>query len=105
MTGRELESLFFRPPASKTDGNAARRLSSDRYRPPPVRSDRAPYHLDLAAVLPVRAQEIADAGQLVFHVVGDTGGVNGTGAQISVAQQMGRQIHESELPDQPSFFY
>jgi hypothetical protein len=31
--------------------------------------------------------------------------VNGTGAQVSVADQMARQIRESALPEQPSFFY
>jgi hypothetical protein len=70
-----------------------------------VQTGRAPYHLDLSAVLPRRAQAIQEAGQLVLHMVGDTGGINGIGAQVSIADHMTRQIHESEMPDQPSFFY
>jgi acid phosphatase type 7 len=106
MDSSQLESLFFRPPADTAGERAARhRLSSDRFRPPPIQSGRAPFHLDLAAVLPSRARAIEQAGRMVFHVAGDTGGVNGTGAQINVADHMTRQIHESAMPDQPSFFY
>lgn len=75
------------------------------FRTPPVRPDRAPFHLDLASIAPQRAAAITQAGQLVFHAVGDTGGVNGTGAQQNVADHMTRQISDTALPEQPSFFY
>lgn len=80
-------------------------LSKKEYRPPPVAAERVPFHLDLADILPNRPDAINSAGKIVFHAVGDTGGVNGTGAQLNVADQMARQIRESMLPDQPSFFY
>lgn len=106
MNAAQLESYFFRPPLTSAQQRAARnRQSSDRFRPPPIAPERAPYHLDLAAVLPTRCDAIKEAGRMVFHVVGDTGGVNGTGAQVNVADHMSRQIHDSELPDQPSFLY
>ena len=106
MTGDQLESLFFRPaPESTVERATRKRQSSDRFRPPRALTHRAPYHLDLASVLPARALAIQKAGRLVFHVTGDTGGVNGLGAQQSVADHMARQIHESAMPDQPSFFY
>ncbi len=106
MDASQLESLFFRRRATTAEERAARsRQSSERFRPPKVDRSRAPYHLALAAVLPSRAAAIRDASRLVFHVVGDTGGVNGPGAQINVADHMARQIHDAEMPDQPSFLY
>jgi hypothetical protein len=106
MTGEQLESLFFRPlPETTTERSTRKRQSSDRFRPPRIRTERAPYHLDLASVLPSRTRAIEQAGRIVFQMTGDTGGVSGTGAQVNVADHMARQIHETELPDQPSFFY
>jgi hypothetical protein len=106
MDSVQLESLFFRPAPANADQVSERRgESSQDFRPPPVQSNRKPYHLDLAAVLPQRTQAIRQAGKICFHTVGDTGGVNGLGAQENVADHMTRQIHESSLPDQPSFFY
>lgn len=106
MDAPQLERFFFRPPSATAEERAARRrLSSERFRPPKVQAERAPFHLDLAAVLPARTEAIRKAGRIVFHMVGDTGGINGTGAQQNVADHMTRQIHESKMPDQPSFFY
>ncbi len=46
-----------------------------------------PYHMDLSAILPAdEVQEISDAGNLVFHCLGDTGGVQDEGPQAMVAQ-------------------
>jgi hypothetical protein len=106
MNSKQLESLFFRPaPASADQISERRGDSSQDFRPPPIQPDRRPYHLDLAAVLPQRTAAIQQAGKICFQVVGDTGGVNGLGAQQNVADHMARQIHESSWPDQPSFFY
>ncbi len=106
MDATQIESLFFRSPAKTAAERSARKhQSSERFRPPKVDRGRAPYHLDLAAVLPSRARSIRESGRLVFHVVGDTGGVNGTGAQINVADHMAAQIHDASGPDQPSFLY
>ncbi|WP_165071994.1 metallophosphoesterase family protein [Paludisphaera rhizosphaerae] len=106
MDATELERFFFRPPAeSAVVRTAQRRLSSDLFRAPRLQTDRSPYHLDLADVLPTRARAVAEAKKLVFHTVGDTGGVNGNGAQINVADHMAHQINNSTLPDQPSFLF
>ena len=46
-----------------------------------------PATMDLSAILPPdEVQEIADAGNLVFHCLGDTGGVQDEGPQSMVAQ-------------------
>lgn len=48
---------------------------------------------------------IIEAGKIVFHMVGDTGGVNGTDVQDELAVQMEQQITSTNLQDQPAFFY
>jgi predicted phosphodiesterase len=106
MNSIQLESFFFRPaPKSADQLSELRGESSKEFRPPPIRLERKPYRLDLAAVLPQRNEAIRQAGKICFHTVGDTGGVNGLGAQQNVADHMTRQIHDSSLPDQASFFY
>jgi hypothetical protein len=106
MSHQDVERLFFRPaPASAAAVAARRRESSEGFQSPPVRTESAPYHLDLAAVLPARTQAIRQAGQIVFHTVGDTGGVSGRGAQENVADHMTRQVETTTLPEQPSFLY
>jgi hypothetical protein len=106
MDAAEIERFFFRPPpATAAERAARRRQSSDLYRPPRVLAERVPFRLDLSAVIPSRAKAIGDAKKLVFHAVGDTGGANGNGAQVNVANHMARQIHATLPPYQPSFFY
>jgi hypothetical protein len=102
----DIEQFFFRSPAAPgLESAGAARHSHKEFRPPPIEKDRAPFHLDLAACLPTRTRAIAQAGQVVFHMVGDTGGVNGTGAQQNVADHMAQQVRDTQFPDQPSFFY
>src|SRR4051812_11257365 len=106
MPALDVERFFFRPPAAPgLESMQVQGPSKKEFRPPPPPSGRPPFHLDLAAVLPARARAVRQAGRLVFHMVGDTGGVNGTGAQQNVADHMARQIREADLPEQPSFFY
>ena len=106
MSAHDVERFFFRSLGeADLESVEARGPSNKEYRLPPIRADRAPFRLDLATVLPTRSRAIQEAGQIVFHMVGDTGGVNGTGAQQNVADHMARQIRETKLPEQPSFFY
>lgn len=106
MNSQELEKLFFNPPSrSAADILARRRQTSDNFRQPPKPTGPAPYHLDLARIIPRRVAAIQAAGQLVCHVVGDTGDVNGTGAQQNVADHMTGQYYVSAQSDQPSFCY
>ncbi|MBN9381947.1 MAG: metallophosphoesterase [Chitinophagaceae bacterium] len=49
--------------------------------------------------------KIKQNNQLAFHLVGDTGGVNGTDIQDALANQMEKQIQQSGDADKPAFFY
>jgi Calcineurin-like phosphoesterase len=65
--------------------------------------------LPLDIVLPGADAKIAAAKAMVFHAVGDTGGVNGTATQEGLAEVMVHQIEESRTKAQPGneplFFY
>jgi hypothetical protein len=104
MNAKDIERFFFQT-TTGPESSEKRGAGHKEFRPPPVRQEHAPFRLALAEVLPARCRAIEQAGQLVFHMVGDTGGVNGTGAQQNVADHMTRQIHDTDLPEQPSFFY
>jgi hypothetical protein len=61
---------------------------------------------DVASILTAaQIQAINDAGKMVFHCVGDTGGVNGTEIQDELAVQMEAQITNAAAADVPAFFY
>jgi hypothetical protein len=80
-----------------------RARGNERFYPLPPPTGTAPFHLDLADIL--KADEIAaikSAGQLVFHVAGDTGGVKRPEVQQIVADKMEEQLHET---GRPAFFY
>jgi hypothetical protein len=55
MISQDVEHLFFRPaPTSAAEVASRRRESSESFQSPPVRTENAPYHLNLAAILPTR---------------------------------------------------
>lgn len=58
----------------------------------------------LATVAPDAAKAVAKHGKLVFHTVGDTGGVDGSETQERIAAAMQEQIDKLPVPDQPHFF-
>ena len=68
----------------------------------PAPTGKPPYHLDLKAVLGKEAvAAIAKSGRLVFHAVGDTGGIDNQWPQQIVAHWM-----EKDAAQQfPAFFY
>src|SRR5438132_11286932 len=72
--------------------------------PPPT--GQAPFHLSLGTVLSQQAmQRINDSGRMIFHCVGDTGGVN-TPTQIeNVASFMERDFSCTDPSSHPSFCY
>lgn len=45
------------------------------------------------------------AGKLVFHCVGDTGGIHGTATQESIAGAMEDQLTQASDDERPAFFY
>lgn len=61
--------------------------------------------LQLETVLPGITEDITNAGKLVFHAVGDTGGIHGTETQETLAAGMQRQIDEASADDRPRFLY
>jgi hypothetical protein len=61
--------------------------------------------LDVVLQNPAEEQRIIKSGRLVFHCVGDTGGVNGTQAQEAVAHAMEAQIQSAAEADRPAFFF
>jgi acid phosphatase type 7 len=60
-----------------------------------------PYHYDLADTFPDIANTIEKQNQMVFHVAGDTGGVQDGEFQNNVAEQM----IDALLSGKPQFFY
>lgn len=74
------------------------------FQPLPPPTGAAPYRLDLAALLGDAAvKAIADRKLLVFHTVGDTGGVKSPEPQEIVSQWMEHDFDALDPP--PSFFY
>jgi hypothetical protein len=66
-----------------------------------------PAHLTLPfdVIDPKRCAAAEKAGRLVFHAVGDTGGVHGTATQEAIATAMEEQIKTSDPGHAPAFFY
>src|ERR1700730_8851663 len=73
------------------------------FRPLPAPTGQLPYHLSIADVLPPD-QVQAITKQLVFHIVGDTGGVKTPVPQENVARQMELDF-ASKQDAPPAFFY
>ena len=63
-----------------------------------------PYHYDIAGSFPDIARDIGQAGKMVFHVVGDTGGVQDGEFQNNVAAQMIEHLTSSKNA-RPQFCY
>lgn len=63
------------------------------FQPLPRPLGLAPYHYDLTEHFPDIAQSITAAKKMVFHVVGDSGGVKDAEFQGNVAEQMVEQLH------------
>jgi len=74
------------------------------FQPLPAPLGQPPYHFDLETVVPGITASAAQLGKLVFHVVGDTGGIKNPDHQLATASAM---VNDLSLPaDQaPSFFY
>jgi len=54
---------------------------------------------------PAASDAATEAGQLVFHCAGDTGGVNGTATQDFIAEAMEEQLKEAAEGSKALFFY
>jgi acid phosphatase type 7 len=72
--------------------------------PPPTGA--LPFHLSLDSVLSAEAmQSIESSGTLVFHAVGDTGGVNTPTYIGNVASYIKADFSGNDTSTHPSFFY
>src|SRR5712692_4338380 len=76
---------------------------TQRFQPLPLPLGEPPYHYDLESTLPGIGKKAAHDGKIVFHTVGDTGGVKNADYQGAVAAAMkGDLIPAAQAPD---FFY
>jgi hypothetical protein len=102
-----VNSPRFNKPRRAFGDPVAEPKANPRFIPPPV-TNFTNLNLPLDVVLrkSEEMKRIAAAGKLVFHAVGDTGGIKGEEAQEAVAHAMEEQIqHASSLSDRPAFFY
>jgi len=78
--------------------------STQSFQPLPPPLGQPPYHYDLESVLPGIGAQAAANGKIVFHCVGDTGGIKNGDYQTNVADAMKSDLG---LPAAqiPSFFY
>src|SRR5579883_287909 len=74
--------------------------------PLPTPTGKAPYHISLDSILPpAQMQSIQQAQRLVFHVVGDTGGVKAPQDQQDMAEHMEMDFDNPDPTARPMFFY
>jgi acid phosphatase type 7 len=74
------------------------------FQPLPRPLGLAPFHYDLSVSFPDLAQAIAQQGKMVFHVAGDTGGVQDGEFQNNVAEHMIERLNNATGP-KPLFCY
>ena len=76
------------------------------FQPLPKPTGAAPFHLDLKSVLSAHNyQNIVNTQRMVFHSVGDTGGVKTPQDQTLVANHMDGQFNTATPLNNPAFFY
>lgn len=65
------------------------------------------FNLSMATILPDEAEAAETAGTLVFHCVGDTGGVYGDDVEAALAAAMEGQINSAKSANEPvpGFYY
>ena len=78
---------------------------TQRFQPLPAPLGEPPYHYDIQIALPGITKLASDAGKIVFHTVGDTGGIKNPEYQMNVAAAMKRDLYNNKPGEAPSFFY
>lgn len=63
---------------------------------PPPSTNLDNLSLDLEMVLPEEAEAAVDTNSLVFHSVGDTGGIHGTEIEEAISDAMDKQISQAQ---------
>ncbi|GCE30490.1 hypothetical protein KDA_59740 [Dictyobacter alpinus] len=83
-----------------------RSFSTQPFRPLPPPTGKAPYHVALEDILPAERMQAIIAGQkMVFHTIGDTGGVKRPEDQQLVVSHMENDFLAPDPLDRPAFFY
>ncbi len=99
-----------RPPRNKSQAHAGVAPltpfshGSQKFQTLPEPIGQPPYHYELSTALPNIDAEVAQAGKLVLHVMGDTGGIKSPEFQASVASAMKGDLNKPEA-ERPRFFY
>ena len=76
------------------------------FQPLPKPTGTAPFHLDLKTVIPAALyDQINSSKKMIFHIVGDTGGVKNPADQQIVADHMEMQFDKQHPLQDPLFFY
>lgn len=82
------------------------RISTQPFRPLPAPIGTAPYHVALEEIVPASVmQSILAAKKMVFHTIGDTGGVKNPADQQLVVSHMENDLAATNVADRPAFFY
>jgi hypothetical protein len=77
--------------------------STQRFQPLPAPIGPPPYHFNIESTLPGITTKAEALGKIVFHVVGDTGGIKNADYQSHVATAMKGDLNKGD--DAPSFFH
>ena len=72
-----------------------------RFIPPPL-TNLTNLTLPLDVVLPEEAKTATDSGVLVFHAVGDTGGIHGDDVEKAISDAMDQQISDATAAKKPA---
>jgi len=100
---------FALPRKSQTRPTASIRTKphgNQKFQPIPPPTGKAPYRLALDSILP--PEQIAamqQAGRILMHVVGDTGGVKSPESQRIVSMAMESHFNFPDITLRPAFFY
>lgn len=99
-----------RPPRHRSQANpgvhpiSALTHRTQMFQPLPAPLGEPPYHFELETVVPGITAQAASLGKLIFHCVGDTGGIKNPEYQSNVAASMKGDLNHP-LDARPQFFY
>lgn len=98
-----------RPPRGKAQAHPGvhplTSYSATQFEPLPIPLGQPPYHFSLETAVPGIGDIAKRLGKLVFHTVGDTGGVTNADYQRAVAAQMKEDLNTSDENKLPRFFF
>jgi Calcineurin-like phosphoesterase len=78
--------------------------NNPHFEAPPI-TNNVNLTLPLRVIIPEAAAAAQQAGKLLFHVIGDSGGIHGDDVQGKVAEAMEGQIKSAQGADKPAFLY